>query len=104
MRKNVVRLDNSKKAKVEQLYNKNQFVIFYSDGLTAFQSYNTIICIFDNCSGKLYINWHYWDYSKTTSKHLKIFINEYTCYNYESKNQFLKFLMSDNENVILFEE
>lgn len=97
-------LDNLEKIKVEQLYNKNQFVIYYKDGeksLIAFQSYCSLIAILKD--KKLYINWDKWDYSKTTLKHLKIFINEYTPFIYINKHQFLLFI-KDSEKVELFKE
>ena len=99
----MLRLDEYLKIKVEQLQNKNHFVIYYRDNektLTVFQSYKTIIAILEG--DKLYINWLYWDYSKTTLKHLKIFINEYTSFDYESKTQFAK-LIKTCDRVIPFE-
>lgn len=102
----MLKLDNFIKVRVEQLANKNQFVIYYNDNendrhLIVFQSYDTLIAILDG--GKLYINWQYWDYSKTTLKHLKIFVNEYTPFVYENKQQFLN-LIRTNERIIAFEE
>ena len=59
--------------KVEQFYNKNQFII-RDGGKTVFQSYDSTIAIYEN--GVLTLG-HDWDYSKTTSKHLYLFIDEY---------------------------
>ena len=98
------------KIKIEQLHNKNQFVVWYIAGgieYIAFQSYNTLIAVYQKgdykyrTSDKLYINWNKWDYSKTTLKHLKMFINEYTSFNYENKQQFLNELMHD-DSIYLF--
>lgn len=94
------------KVHVEQLQNRNQFVIYCSNkesglSVVAFQSYRTLIAVLEG--GKLYINWNYWDYSKTTLKHLKIFINEYTPFTYESKAQFLG-LIKTCERVLTFED
>lgn len=101
---NNLSLNKLVKIKVVQLANKNQFAIYYKDNdrrLVAFQSYDTLICWLEG--NKLYINYSMWDYSKTTSKHLKIFINEYTMFNYENRLQFAK-EMANNDNIIFFEE
>ena len=61
--------------KVEHFYNKNQFVIFGGDAMVTFQSYNSIIAKIDE-NGTLFLG-NDWDYSKTTLKHLYLFINDY---------------------------
>ena len=60
--------------KVSQFYNKNQFLI--EDGERYFlQSYDSVVaCI--NMAGVLILG-RDWDYSKTTLKHLYLFINDY---------------------------
>ena len=58
---------------VEQLEHANQFIIRHNDG-TTFQSYNSIIATIDKC-GILYLT-DAWDYSRTTLKHLYIFIEK----------------------------
>lgn len=63
---------------VEQLHNKNQFVI--TDTTTkkiVFQSYNSTIAEYDVKTKELTL-FRNWDYSNTTRKHLYLFINEYT--------------------------
>ena len=65
---------------VEQLENKNQFVIKSKEGV-AFQSYNSVVAIIEK--GVLTLG-RDWDYSNTTRKHLYLFLNEY-CYNVWSK-------------------
>ena len=102
----MINLKNFIKVRVEQLHNKNQFVIYYNDNernrhLVAFQSYNTLIAILEG--EKLYISWQYWDYSKTTIKHLKLFVNEYTPFTYDNKQQFLN-LIRTCDRVQTFEE
>lgn len=57
---------------VEQLANKNQFKLYLSHG-TAFQSYTSIIA-FKVRGGGVYLS-DKWGYSKTTLKHLKLFLN-----------------------------
>lgn len=59
--------------KVYQFKNKNQFIL-EGEGKTIFQSYDSTIAIIKN--GKLTLG-KYWDYSKTTSKHLYLFLQEY---------------------------
>lgn len=61
--------------KVEQFYNKNQFIIFGGDAMFTLQSYNSIVAKIDN-KGTLILG-NDWDYSKTTLKHLYLFINDY---------------------------
>ena len=60
--------------KVEQFYNKNQFLI-KGEGKTVFQSYNSVIAEIDK-NGNLKLG-HDWDYSVTTTKHLYLFLNDY---------------------------
>lgn len=60
--------------RVEQFYNKNQFIIKGGSGIT-FQSYNSTIANIDN-KGNLTLGKN-WDYSKTTLKHLYLFLNDY---------------------------
>lgn len=64
------------KMKVNQFYNKNQFIITSKESVV-FQSYNSIIAIKEN--DKLTLGRH-WDYSNTTRKHLYLFLQDY-CYN-----------------------
>lgn len=59
--------------KVEQFYNKNQFLI-KDKGAKYFQSYDSMIAKIENQSLTFGIDW---DYSKTTLKHLYLFINDY---------------------------
>lgn len=61
--------------KVEQLENKNQFIILGDDGEVVFQSYNSIIARIKK-NGTLEFSSD-WDYSRTTLKHLYIFLDRY---------------------------
>lgn len=61
--------------KVQNFYNKNQFIITGGDAIVTFQSYNSIIAKIDK-KGTLTLG-DDWDYSKTTLKHLYLFINDY---------------------------
>lgn len=60
--------------KVEQFYNKNQFIIKGANGVT-FQSYESTIANI-NKNGKLTL-FGDWDYSHTTLKHLYLFLVDY---------------------------
>lgn len=52
----------------------NQFIIEY-DRFTAFQSYSTLIAVYDHKNDTLYQDENF--YSRTTSKYLNMFVNEY---------------------------
>ena len=51
----------------------NQFII-QSDTATYFQSYESIIVKIEN--GQIFLDSHFWDYSKTTGKYRNQFLNE----------------------------
>jgi len=51
----------------------NQFVIETTDG-NYFQSYKTIIAFID-CFGRITLDFDSWNYSVTTLKYLKVFLN-----------------------------
>lgn len=100
----MINLDNAQKTFVNQLENKNQFVITYLDNgveYWAFQSYRTLIAIYCPTTKEMLINWDMFDYSKTTTKHTKIFINTYTCYTYDNKQQFIN-LIKNNDKISTF--
>lgn len=54
----------------------NQFTIQSEFGRT-FQSYKSIIAFVDN-DGKVTLDSYYWNYSRTTSKYLSMFLNSST--------------------------
>lgn len=54
----------------------NQFTITSSLGRT-FQSYKSIIAFIDN-TGKVTLDSYYWNYSRTTSKYLSMFLDQST--------------------------
>ena len=56
----------------------NQFKITMQNGLEIFQSYETIICIKDPRNNEIYLDANSWDYSNTTSRYRKLFLNEDT--------------------------
>lgn len=59
----------------------------YDDSAMLF-SYDTFICKL--VSGQLVQVSDYWDYSRTTMKHLKMFIDKYARFNYVDKKEFEK--------------
>lgn len=61
--------------KIYNLENKNQFVILGNNGEIEFQSYNSLIARIEK-NGNLSLSSH-WDYSRTTLKHLYIFLDRY---------------------------
>lgn len=52
----------------------NQFILEFGN-YTAFQSYSTLIAVYDHKNDTLYQDENF--YSRTTSKYLNMFINEY---------------------------
>lgn len=93
------------KVSVTQLANKNQFVITYAREkgkmVYCFQSYNSLVAVFDADTDILYVSWHYWDYSKTTLKHFKMFVNEWTTYQYVNKQQFLNEIKNNSDIYLI---
>lgn len=73
---------------VTQVCNNNQFDITINDKPYAthcFQSYNTLIAFYSDRDCELYINLVAYDYSRTTMKHLIIWLNRHG-FNYECKS------------------
>ena len=64
--------------KVRQLENKNQFLM-EDEKQVIFQSYNSIIAIFNKKTRDLTLGCD-WDYSRTTLKHLYIFLRDVIYY------------------------
>ena len=79
--------------KVEQLENKNQFIILGDNREIEFQSYSSRIAKI-NKNGTLELSNH-WDYSKTTLKHLYIFLEKYL-HNLDS------LIQDDIKNILLY--
>lgn len=55
----------------------NQFEIVDVDNATLFQSYNTLIAEVRDSDGQVYLDEHYWDYSRTTMRHLYNFLRQW---------------------------
>lgn len=99
----MISLDTLQKVKVSNLLNKEQHLITYTDNgikLYAFQSYKTLICVYNPDTRELLIDGTNWDISRTTLKHLAYFLNTYTSYRYKSRLEFAKLLHTNPENLI----
>lgn len=85
-----------KKMKVRQLENKNQFLM-EDEKQVIFQSYNSIIAIFNKKTRDLTLGCD-WDYSRTTLKHLYIFLRDVIYYNMtpEQRQNIMDALQSAN--------
>lgn len=68
--------------------NEKNYTILGNEDKIYFLSYDKTIAIYDNTTKTLKLNAYYWNYTQTTLKQLKHFINTYTCYHYESKKLF----------------
>lgn len=100
--------------KVEQYYNKNQFHM-YGDGYHYLQSYNSLVVKVDRNRNtnvvspygyiKLITLGRDWDYSKTTSKHVYMFLEEYGNIKLEgitNKRKYIQKLIDDD--IIYYDE
>ena len=56
----------------------NQFKIVMQNGLEVFQSYESIIVLKDYKNNEIYLDRNCWDYSNTTSRYRKLYLNEDT--------------------------
>ena len=72
--------------KCRQFHSKNQFLL-EGEGKTIFQSYQTIIAKVEG--GAVTIDTSAEEYSKTTSKYLYKFLNEYSAENISNKKDLL---------------
>ena len=60
--------------RVEQFYNKNQFLILGGDVIVTLQSYNSIVANIDK-NGSLNLGCN-WNFSSTTLRHLYLFLQD----------------------------
>ena len=64
----------------------NQFeIIDYDNGITLFQSYSVIIAKVMDDDKYVYLDEYYWDYSRTTLRHLYNFLRDQGFYNLNKK-------------------
>lgn len=90
--------------KVENLNGyANQFIIIGEEG-TVFQSYDSKIALLKGDMGQqgLILYGDMWDYSATTRRHFKAFINEHTPFEYVNKAQWLKEIENNEFIEVLY--
>lgn len=87
-----------KNIKVEQLA-KNQFMVSI-DNQMSFKSYDSNIAEYDKVNGTLYLYGEMWNYSNTTRKYFKQFLETYTNIVYGTKKDFIK-QIQENKNIII---
>ena len=70
----------------------NQFEIVDVDNATFFQSYNTLIAEVRDSDGQVTLDEYYWDYSRTTMRHLYNFLRQWGYVGLNSKivRQYIK--------------
>lgn len=76
----------------------NHIIHNMTDGGIAFQSYDSMIAKYEPTTGRLLVT-PSWEYSKTTMKYFKEFVNQYTPYAYNSKAAWET--ETDNNNKII---
>lgn len=64
-----------------------------------FYSYDSYICGYNKVTGILTLNSNMWDYSNTTRKYFKKFLEEYTNIPYIKKDKFVQRVSLD-ENIV----
>lgn len=85
---------------MEILENKNNMSIIRDNVENlVFFSYTSEVATYDKYNNKLYLT-DLWNYSQTTLKQLKYFINNYTSFKYENKKIFENEI-NKNNNIIL---
>lgn len=80
--------------KVEQFEVKNQFIL-EDDKQLIFQSYNSIIAVYDKENDEMVLGYD-WNYSTTTSKYLYKFIDTYFYYGNSKYKDLSKDLCNSN--------
>lgn len=90
--------------KIKTLENKKNTCILSYDNIYQLENYKSTIAKYDIITQKLYLNTSklnnkiIWNYSQSTLKELKNFINNYTCYNYANFKEFKK-VVTENKNI-----
>ena len=88
---------------MEILENKNNVLIAKNNNYITFFSYNLKIATFDTTHKILTLYGENWNYSQTTTKQFKNFVNVYTTFLYTTKKDFEKLIKTrfDNDIIIL---
>lgn len=75
------------------------------DNKIYFISYQTLIAYYDKNSCKLFLNGNWWDFSNTTRKHFKAWLNGLYVYNikYIDKKSFIK-EVQENDAICYMED
>lgn len=81
--------------------NPNHIVIEDRDVVT-FYSYESFIGYYDKQDDTLHLNSSMWDYSNTTRKYFKAFINDFTSFTYDNKAKFVS-LIESMDNIIVYQ-
>lgn len=76
----------------------NQFLVETTEK-TYFQSYETIIAVKDNNNGKITLSQD-WCYSKTTSKHLYIWLRDYTRHHVSGQDDVVELIENGTIKVV----
>lgn len=71
---------------MEIVRNERNFTIIEHESNLYMFSYNSKIAIYSKAGASLTLG-RKWNYSQTTLKQLKLFMNELTCFKYETKQQ-----------------
>lgn len=105
-KKSVQTFKRLKELKVYQLRHANQFII-HANGCVCFQSYDSLIAIYDYETQTLLLGRDF-DYSITTLRHLYMFINDYCSYEIASiinnaNNSKQALLKAIKQGVILYD-
>lgn len=82
----------------KNILGKDQAVINMGE-YKAFYSYESLIAVYNTEECKVYLKENMWDYSNTTRKYFKKFLEEHTCIPYNNKKMFLN-LIQDKTFVV----
>lgn len=97
-------LGKANKLSFKEIYRHHYLYTYLYEGeeLYAFFSYNKLICIYAPNQCQLALDNNNWDCSKTTTKYFAKFVNEYTCFDYINKTQFMHLIRQENELIKLY--
>ena len=100
----MINLKTAIKTNVIEIIKNCYLITFYDNNLEywAMQSYKKLICIYCPTTKELLIDKNNFDCTKKTALHSKYFIDNYTCYDYQSKLDFIK-LIINNDKISTYE-